>query len=141
MFGEASRGLKLLGGFSLIDARISGSGNNSGKQAIGVARQQLNLGADWSPAGLPDLGLNARVLYTGPQWADGANTVAVPAWTRLDIGVSWATELMQRPLTLRARLDNVGNQAYWSSAGGYPGANYLVLGAPRTLAVSASMDF
>ena len=46
-----------------------------------------------------------------------------------------------RDVTLRARLDNVTGRDYWASAGGYPDQGYLVLGAPRTLSVSATVDF
>ena len=137
VFGEAAPGLKLLGGASWIDAKLL----DAGKQAVGVPREQLNLGVEWTPAGLPDLALNARVMYTGRQWADSANTIEVPAWNRLDIGLRWGTQIARTPLTLRARLDNVFDKAYWASAGGYPGANYLVLGGPRTLSVSAAVDF
>jgi iron complex outermembrane receptor protein len=44
-------------------------------------------------------------------------------------------------VTFRARLDNAFDHHYWASAGGYPGAGYLVAGAPRTATVSASIDF
>jgi iron complex outermembrane recepter protein len=44
-------------------------------------------------------------------------------------------------LTLRARLDNATDRRYWASAGGYPGAGYLVVGAPRSANLSASIDF
>jgi iron complex outermembrane recepter protein len=135
MFGEVTSGLKLLGGLNWIDAKML----DSGKKAIGVPRQQLNLGAEWAVT--PDLALNARVMHTGSQWADAANTNAVPAWSRLDVGLRWGIEVMGTPLTLRARVDNVLDKAYWASAGGYPGANYLVLGGPRTVSVSASADF
>lgn len=137
VFGEAAPGLKLLGGLSWIDAKLL----DSDTQAVGVPKQQLNLGVEWTPSALPDLALNARVMHTGSQWADATNSNAVPAWNRLDVGLRWSTELARLPLTLRARVDNVFDKAYWASAGGYPGANYLVLGGPRTLSVSASVDF
>jgi len=135
VFGEAMPGLKVLGGLNLIDAKLI----DVDKQVVGVPKQQFNLGVEWNP--LPDLALNARVVHTGRQWADSANTNAVPAWTRLDIGAAWGTEVAGLPLTLRARLDNVFDKSYWASAGGYPGSNYLVLGGPRTLSVSATVDF
>jgi iron complex outermembrane receptor protein len=65
----------------------------------------------------------------------------LPSWTRLDLGASYLTRVMGRDLTLRARIDNVANRGYWASAGGYPGSGYLVLGAPRTVAVSGTIDF
>jgi iron complex outermembrane recepter protein len=46
-----------------------------------------------------------------------------------------------RDLTLRARVDNVTDKNYWASAGGYPGAGYLVLAAPRSVVVSATVGF
>jgi iron complex outermembrane receptor protein len=42
---------------------------------------------------------------------------------------------------LRARVDNVTDRAFWASAGGFPGAGYLVAGAPRTFVVSGTIDF
>jgi iron complex outermembrane recepter protein len=137
VFGEAAPGLKVLGGLSWIDAKLL----DSDTQAVGVPRQQLNLGVEWSPSALPDLALNARLMHTGRQWADAANTHEVPAWRRVDIGLRWGTEVARVPVTLRARVDNLFDKAYWASAGGYPGANYLVLGSPRTYSVSASVDF
>jgi iron complex outermembrane receptor protein len=59
----------------------------------------------------------------------------------LDLGARWGTVVAGRPLTLRARLDNVFDKGYWASAGGFPGANYLVLGNPRTLSISGAIDF
>ena len=47
----------------------------------------------------------------------------------------------RRLVTLRARVDNATNRNYWASVGGYPGAGYLVVGAPRTFSLSASVDF
>ena len=42
---------------------------------------------------------------------------------------------------LRARIDNVTDENNWISAGGFPGQGYLVLGAPLTFVLSASIDF
>lgn len=137
VFGEPMQGLKLLGGVSLIKAELL----DSGKQAIGVPRTQFNLGTEWSPAALPDLALTLRWVHTGRQWADAANTHEVPAWNRWDIGARYSSEIAQLPVTWRLRVDNLSNHAYWASAGGYPGANYLVMGAPRTVTLGATVDF
>lgn len=64
------------------------------------------------------------------------------AWTRTDLGVRYLMDMgNDRLLTLRARVDNVLDKRYWASVGGYPGSNYLVQSAPRTFALSASVDF
>ena len=143
VFGTPVRGLKLLGGLTLIDAeqRVTAGGVNQGKDAIGVPETQLNIGADWEVPGVDGLSLNARTVYTSKQYADGANLQKLPSWTRLDLGATYSTRFMDRDLTLRARVDNVTDRNYWASAGGYPGAGYLVLAAPRSVVVSATVGF
>jgi iron complex outermembrane receptor protein len=137
------RGLRVLGGLTLLDAtqeRTAG-GVNQGKDVIGVPDTQFNAGVEWDVPSVQGLTLNARTIYTSSQYADAANQQRLPSWTRLDLGASYLTRVMGRDLTLRARIDNVANRGYWASAGGYPGSGYLVLGAPRTVAVSGTIDF
>ena len=143
VFGSPLRGLRLLGGLTLLDAeqRRTAGGVNAGKDAIGVPKTQLNLGVDWDVPGVQGLALNARTVYTSGQYADAANTQKLPSWARLDIGANYTARLFDRDVTLRARVDNVTDKNYWASAGGYPGYGYLVLGAPRSVVVSGSVDF
>ena len=87
------------------------------------------------------LTLEGRAMYTTSQYADTANALKLDSWTRFDIGARYATQLAGRPFNLRARIDNVTNENDWISAGGYPFQGYMVLGAPRTFVLSASVDF
>ena len=87
------------------------------------------------------LALDARIVRTGASYANATNTLKVAGWSRLDLGVRYLTELQGQLLTLRLRLDNATNRNYWASVGGYPGSGYLVLGTPRTVSLTASMDF
>ena len=137
VFGMPAQGLRLLGGLTLLDAEQEGSG----KDVIGVPGTQLNLGADWDVPGVQGLSLNTRVLYTSKQYANEANTQRLPSWTRLDIGANYLMRFMDRDVTLRARIDNVTDKRYWASSGGYPGYGYLVQGNPRSVVVSATVDF
>jgi iron complex outermembrane receptor protein len=59
----------------------------------------------------------------------------------LDLGARYLTTIANKLVTWRARVDNVTDKNYWASAGGYPGQAYLVLGAPRTFVLSASVEF
>ncbi len=142
LFGEAAEGVRLLGGVTLIDAQLrhTEGGVNEGNSAIGVPDWQLNLNAEWDLPFVDGLTLDARLVHSDEQWADAANTVALKAWSRFDLGVRYATELGGRAVTFRARLDNLTNKGYWASSGGFPGANYLIQGAPRTLFMTASVD-
>jgi iron complex outermembrane receptor protein len=112
-----------------------------GQDAIGAPKSQFNLGAEWDLPMVRGLSLNARAVHTAAQYADAANTQTLPAWSRLDIGARYVFDWNRQQVTVRARIDNLTNRSYWASAGGYPGAGYLVLGAPRTAVVSAAVDF
>ena len=79
--------------------------------------------------------------YTGSRYADDTNTLKVDDWTTMDIGARYLMQLGNQDLTLRARVHNIFDRDYWSSVGGFPGNGYLVLGAPRTVTLSATMDF
>ncbi|WP_443089200.1 TonB-dependent receptor [Xylophilus sp.] len=142
-YGEPARGLRVLGGVTFLDAKQkdTGSSTTEGRRVIGVPRQQGNIGVEWDVPPLRGLTVDARVVATASSYADNANTLRVPGWARLDLGVRYLTEFNGKLLTLRGRVDNVADRSYWSSVGGYPGNGYLVLAAPRTFTVSASVDF
>jgi len=137
VFGEPVAGLRLLGGATWLDAEIE----PSGREPIGVPDVLANLNVEWDVPQLSGLTLEGRAVHTGEQQADAANTVQLGSWTRFDAGVRYETEAMGRPLALRARVENLADEDHWVAVGGYPGANYLTLGAPRTLRLSVSTEF
>lgn len=135
--------LRVLGGATWLDAtqKSTGVATTEGKRVIGVAEWQGTLGAEWDVFGVQGLAVDGRVVYTGDRYANAANTIEVPGYTRLDIGGRYLFDFDGKPVTLRARIDNVTDKAYWASVGGYPNAGYLVMGQPRTFNLSASVDF
>lgn len=139
VFGEPLTGLRVLAGGTWIDTELSGTANgvNDGNRAVGVPEFQFNVGADWDVPGMPGLSVNGLLLRTGGQYFDSANTLSIPAWTRIDMGARYQFKLDARDVTLRAGLENLANEDYWASANG----GYLTQGAPRTLKVSATVDF
>lgn len=143
MYGEPVRDIRLLGGATWLDAkqRSTGSPATDGRRVIGVPEFQATLGAEWEVRAASGLALDARVVHTGSSYADAANTLRVPGWTRLDVGARYLMDVGGKPVTLRARIDNLTDRNYWASSGGFPGAGYLVVGAPRTFSLSASVDF
>jgi len=142
-FGQAWRGLKVLGGVTWLDAqqRDTGSATTDGKRVIGVARLQANLGAEWAVPGVAGLSLDGRVLHTGSRYANATNTLKVAGFNRIDVGARYLTDIQGQAWTFRARIDNLLDKDHWASVGGSPGSGYLVAGAPRTLGLSASVDF
>lgn len=143
VFGEPAEGLRVLGGLTWVDAELTktAGGALDGTRPIGVPEWQANANLEYDLPFAPGLTLDGRVVYTGEQPANAANTVDLDSWTRLDLGARYTVTISEKPVTFRARVENVTNEAYWASTGGYPGANYLVLGGPRTFVLSASVDF
>ncbi|WP_462380088.1 TonB-dependent receptor [Pseudomonas sp. Marseille-QA0892] len=143
VFGEPTMGVRLLGGVTLLDTdlRNTDGGEFDGNHAIGVPRVQANIGGEWDVPGLNGVTLTSRVVHTGRQYTDLDNSRELPSWTRVDLGARYTLKVEERDVTLRANLNNVTGRDYWASTGGYANNNYLVLGEPRTLTVSASVDF
>ena len=136
VYGEPIPGLRVQGGVSLLDTDVTGN------SAIGCPRQQGNLNLEWEVPLVSHLTLTTQIMETGSQYADSANTQKVPSWRRLDLGARYRMPLEAgRHLTIRVRLSNAADSNYWASAGGYPGAGYLTLGAPRTLSIATNLTF
>ncbi|MCP1660387.1 TonB-dependent receptor [Neisseria perflava] len=142
-YGEAARGVRVLGGLTFLDTeqRETGSSATDGKRTIGVPKFQANLGVEWEVAKVQGLAFDGRMVYTGSSYANAANTLKVGGWTRFDVGARYRTNIKGHEATFRARVDNVANKNYWASVGGYPGSGYLNAGAPRTFSLSASVEF
>lgn len=136
VYGEASSTLKILGGISILNT------DNHGKNAIGAPKTQANLGLEWSISAIPGLSVNTDIMYTGAQYADINNMQTVPSWSRLDLGARYATKIWgSHPLTIRASVENLTDQNYWASAGGFPDSSYLTIGNPRTFLLFATINF
>lgn len=140
--GELAKGLRLIGGASLIEAkqRQTAGGVNEGKDAPGVPDYMINANLEWDLPFVPGATLTGRVVHTGEQQVNADNSLQLPDWTRFDLGARFVTVVANQPLTLRLNVDNVANARYWASAFNSFGTS-LLQGTPRTLKLSASIDF
>lgn len=139
-YGELAPSVRLLGGLTLLDAEITQSANAAvvGKQPIGVPKVQANLGTEWDAPWLPGFTLTGGVTYAGKQYADSTNLRNIPAWTRVDIGARWRTQVAGNTTTFRANVRNLFDKDYWAGVSSFGG---LAQGWPRTLQLSAAVDF
>ncbi|QEI04879.1 TonB-dependent siderophore receptor [Pigmentiphaga aceris] len=137
-YGEVTRGLRAMASASFNDATLvrTANGLNQGNDANGVPERTFNVGLDWDIPGVEGLSVNGRVINTSAMWYDAANRLRMPSWTRVDIGARYATKVAGKSVVFRANLENVADRAYWVTASGY-----ATVGAPRTLMLSAQMDF
>lgn len=143
--GEPIDGLRVITGLTLNQARLrkTEAGLNQGKDAIGVPDALANANIEWDLPFLPALTLTGRVVHTGKQAVDAANTLRLDPWTRFDVGMRFVTLAGTKPLTLRFNVDNVADRRYWASAYNAFSAfgSRLLQGSPRTFKASASIEF
>jgi iron complex outermembrane receptor protein len=137
--GEPVKGVRLLGGVTLLDSSLSGTlgGDNDGNDGVGVPRVQANISGEFDVPQVDGLTLTSRVVYTGTQYYDAANTQRLQDWARWDLGLRYKLDAHGTPVTVRADVENVLDSDYWSSAGG----GYLSMGAPRTVRLSTAFRF
>lgn len=139
-FGEMMPGLRLLGGVTLVDAELTStnSATTLGNRPIGVPEVQANLGLEWDAPFLQGLTLAGNAIYTGSQYVNTLNTQSIPAWMRYDLGLRYATTIVQTPATFRLTVRNILDTDYWSGISSFGG---LGQGEPRTVLLSTSFDF
>ncbi|MDQ0653504.1 TonB-dependent receptor [Pseudomonas cedrina] len=140
VFGEVTPGTRLLGGVTLLNAELTQSGvaANRGNKPVGVPEVQANLWAEWDTSWLEGLTLTGGAIHTGSQYVNQANTQKLDDWTRFDVGARYSTRIDDRPTTFRATVQNVFDRQYWSGVASYGAFSQ---GAPRTLLLSATVDF
>ncbi len=136
--GEIIRGLRFNGGLTLIDAKQMRTSDNeyNGKTAIGIPNYTINGNLEYDVPFLKGLTLVGRVVSTGKQQFNNANTAHLSAWSRFDLGARYTFLVRNKALTARFEVDNVGNQRYWASV--YQ--SYLTMGDPETFKFSVSAD-
>ena len=143
VFGEIAPGLRTIAGATLLDARWERTrrGLYDGNPATGAPRFQATTGVEWDLPFLRGVTAIATVVYTGSSYAGTTLTKAafskIPDWTSVDLGLRYTTLVRDKPVTLRATVTNVADSHYWTANPN--GA--LILGAPRTVWLSASLDY
>lgn len=142
--GELAPGLRLISGAAINDAKLvsTAGGVNQGNKVPGVPDFTLNANLEWDLPFLPAMTVTGRVLHTGRQMVNQANTLELGAWTRFDLGARYVALFDETPVTFRANIDNVLNKRYWASAfNSFAFDTSLLQGLPRTLKLSATIDF
>jgi iron complex outermembrane receptor protein len=133
--GEVRPRFRVLGGANYIDAELRG-GDYDGAVAPGVPEWTANIGGEVD-VGATGLTLTGRVIYTSDAYIFGDNLQSIPEWTRLDLGARYGVDISGRDVVFRINAVNVTGEDYWASAQG----SGLSLGAPRSVLVSATVDF
>ncbi|KKO15162.1 TonB-dependent receptor [Pseudomonas putida] len=144
VFGEPVQGVRVLGGMMYIDSELTDTigGAYDGNRAPATPEYNVNLGAEWDVPGVNGLTLTARGIHSSSQYLDQNNSKKIDGWERYDLGARYAFKVDATQITLRASVENVLDDRYWSSAGASddsePG---LTLSTPRTCLLSATVGF
>lgn len=140
LFGEPASGVRLLGGVTLFDAELTKttSAATLGNKPVGVPSLQANLGAEWDMPWLPGFTLTGSLIHTGKRYINQMNTQSVPSWTTFDFGARYGTKVAGKSATVRASVLNAFDSNYWAGVASF---STLSLGTPRTVLVSATVDF
>jgi len=140
-FGYIAKNLRLLGGIAYTDGELVRSNTvaNNGNTPFGVPKWTMNAGVEWDTPWNQDLSLSLRAVYTSSQYANNANTVEIPSWVRYDIGARYKTVINKTPVIYRLNVENLFNKHYWAGLASNEGI--VTLGSPRTVKLSATMQF
>jgi len=140
-YGELAPGVRLMGGFTLIDSEQmkTQGGLSDGAREAGIPAIRTVVGGEWDTPFLQGLTLTGRVTYTGDQMASSNNSVKLPSWEIVDLGARYVigSPWNSKPLTLRFNVDNVFDKDYWSASN----FRYAQIGAPRTFWLSSTFEF
>lgn len=140
-FGKVAENVRLLGGITYLRGEITKATSvaTKGNTPFGVPKWTMNAGVEWDTPWNKDLTLSLRAVYTDSQYINNANTIKIPSWVRYDLGARYKTEINNTPVTYRLSVENLFDKKYW--AGAFSMEGFATLGGPRTVKLSATMQF
>jgi iron complex outermembrane recepter protein len=142
--GQLTRQLSIQASAMYLDARyVQGlTATLVDQRVTNVPRLAASLFADYKIAAVNGLSVNSLVWTQRAKNATvGGNVVLPNAW-QLDFGASYQTRIGRSLVTTRLHVENLTNRAYWREAPSTSwGGTYLFASKPRTVKLSASLDF
>ena len=139
--GEVIRGVRLIGGFTYLDAEIDNPTDDTidGNTPVGVPEWVVSLYGEADVPAVQGLTLNGGFRYEGERYADNQNSAnrLVDDSYKFDVGLQYRSQVGGVPLTTRLFVDNVTDERYWGVAdwGG------LILSAPRRVGMTMTVNF
>ncbi|WP_374077102.1 TonB-dependent siderophore receptor [Bdellovibrio bacteriovorus] len=108
----------------------------NGKKPVNVPENTLRMQAAYRVLGVPGLAFNTRLSHESERAVLADNSIMLPAWTRWDLGASYAHTWEETKLMWRLSVDNVTNQRYWKESPTQYGHIYLYPGEARSFYLS-----
>ena len=129
------------GSVMLLDAKREGSQSYDGKRPINVPEHTLKLSGSYRWAWTLPVTAQADVVHEGRRWVDPDNTVRLPSWTRVDVGLKAQQRVDGSNLTWRLGVSNLFDKRAWRESPTLTGHLYLFPMAERTVTGSLQVDF
>ena len=128
---------QLGGNLMFLDTSYRRGSDHVGNRVAGAPNFVATAQLSYAVAQVPGLKLSADAKYTGGTMLDASNQLKLAGYTIANIGASYATRIGGHDTTFRVAINNLTNKRYWE----YQYANYIKPGDPRTLSLSAKLDF
>ena len=137
--GEVTQQLSLLASALVMTAeqRNADHAATFGKVPDNTPERTGSVFAEYRLRRVPGLAVSGGAYYIGKRPVNNENQAFIEGYTTLSIGVRHTTPVAGKDAVFQAVLDNVTDKDYWSTAGN----NLLGTGAPRTLKITAKVDF
>lgn len=133
-----NRQWSLGGNLMLLHAEYEeGSGTNKGNDVAGAPDMVVTAQVAYRVPAVPGLQVRLGAKHTGETPLRADNSLYVDSYTLFNLGATYDTEVQGYATTFRANISNLTDEQYWM----YQYADYVKPGDPRTLNVSATLNF
>ncbi|MBQ4849486.1 TonB-dependent siderophore receptor [Pseudoalteromonas sp. MMG012] len=118
---------------------LGGDNTINGNRPANVPKFQANTFVDYTIPSYQSLSMNVGIFHVGEREQNVSNTLTLPAYTRVDLGLKY--QLSALNATVRLRVENVFDKQYWLS-GGAKGIDWGVSpGRGRLISASTTFSF
>ncbi|UZR96577.1 TonB-dependent receptor [Chondrinema litorale] len=134
--GKLIEGLNIVGGFTLMDAKMTRTANNpeiEGKTPINVPEEQVRLYLEYALPFVDQIVISTGANYFGKRPIDNLNELYLPSITTNDFGLRYHQKILKHNASFIFNLSNFLNKHYWIN---YRSGDGLQLGTPRVWSLS-----
>lgn len=137
--GQIIEGLRAVGGFVLIDPRISGDAVDKGligPVEISPKPRSVLMSLQYQPAMWRGFGIDGQVNHVGPQFVHLNNELRIKGTTQFNVGARYNFKISAVPASLRFQALNVNDVFTWNIT---PTSAFLVR-PPRRYVLTLAAD-
>lgn len=125
------------GDLMLLDTSYQRGNSFEGNRVAGAPKYVATAQLAYDVSEVPGLKLSANAKYTGRTMLNASNGIELPDYALVNLGASYATRIGGHDTTWRLAVNNLANKRYWE----FQYENFLKPADPRTLSLSAKLDF